>query len=160
MQDRLMVLDEGRELRFSYDEMVRYNGGRSPAGVAFAYKALERALPLLAHGALIERRRIAITTGFGGPGVRDAFELVTRAVTENRYEIDASDRLSFLFAFEYAGTVVHLALRDGFITDEFRELLSARNRPAEQERRFAEVKAEVAAHVMATPPDEVYDIED
>jgi hypothetical protein len=154
----LTVLDEGRELRFGYDEMVRYNGGRSPAGVAFAYKALERALPLLAGGAPIERRRVTITSGFGGPGVRDAFELVTRAVTNGRYEID-HDGASFLFAFEYAGTVVHLALRDGFMTDEFRELLSARDRTADQERRFAEVKAEVAAHVMRTPPHDVYDVE-
>jgi hypothetical protein len=155
----LTVLDEGRELRFGYDEMVRYNGGRSPAGVAFAYKALERALPLLAGGALVERRRITIRSGFGGPGVRDAFELVTRAPTEDRYEID-HDGASFLFAFEHAGTVVRLALRDGFIPDEFRELISARNRSDEQERRFAEVKAEIAAHVMRTPPDEVYDLED
>jgi hypothetical protein len=154
----LTVLDERRELHFGYDEMVRYNGGRSPAGVAFAYKALERALPLVAGGAPVERREITITTGFGGPGVRDAFELVTRAVTEGRYAID-HDGASFLFSFEHAGTAVHLALRDGFITDEFRELISARNRTDEQEHRFAEVKAEIAAQVMRTPPDAVYDVE-
>ena len=29
-------------------------------------------------------------TAFGGPGARDAFALVTRAVTEGRYDVDAS----------------------------------------------------------------------
>ena len=53
--------------------MLRYHGGHSPGGAAIAYKVLERALPEL--GAC-ERREIVVETAFGGPGARDAFELV------------------------------------------------------------------------------------
>ena len=41
----------------------------------------EQSLPLLAEGKPPERRDITIETAFPGPGARDVFELVTRAVT-------------------------------------------------------------------------------
>jgi hypothetical protein len=43
----IVVLDNGREVSFSFDEMLNYHGGSSPGGVAHAFKVLERALPLL-----------------------------------------------------------------------------------------------------------------
>ena len=39
---------------------------------------------------LCERREIVVETAFGGPGARDAFELVTRAVTGDRFRVDAA----------------------------------------------------------------------
>ena len=82
MTRAIEVVDAGRTLSFSFEDMLRYHGGGSPGGVAHAYKVLERALPLLDPSAPCERREIVIETAFGGPGARDAFELVTRAVTE------------------------------------------------------------------------------
>lgn len=76
----IVVLEAGCEISFSYQDMLKYHGGRSPGGVAHAFKVLERALTLLDGGGGVERRAIFIETAFGGPGARDAFELVTRAV--------------------------------------------------------------------------------
>ena len=73
---------------FTFEDMLRYHGPGSPGGVAHAYKVLERALPLLAPDAPAERREIIVRTAFGGPGARDGFELVTRAVTEGRFTVD------------------------------------------------------------------------
>ena len=71
---------------------MRYHGPGSPGGVAHGFKVLERALPLLAPEGLCERREIVVETAFGGPGARDAFELVTRAVTGDRYHLDPASR--------------------------------------------------------------------
>jgi hypothetical protein len=84
------LVDRGRPLAFSFEDMLRYHGGGSPGGVAHAFKVLERALPLLDPDGPCERREIVVETAFGGPGARDAFELVTRALTGDRYRIDDS----------------------------------------------------------------------
>ena len=87
---RLNLLDAGAAASFGFEDMLRYHGPGSPGGVAHAYKVLERALPLLAPDGPPERREIVVRTAFGGPGARDGFELVTRAVTEGRYTLDPS----------------------------------------------------------------------
>jgi hypothetical protein len=158
------VVEQGRPIAFSFDDMLRYHGGGSPGGVAHAFKVLERALPLLDPDGPCERREIVVATAFGGPGARDAFELVTRAVTGDRYRIDES--LSrpergrtlerFVFRLSYRDRSVTLELRDGFVTEEFIDLARTDERTAEQERRLDTLKQEMADRVMATPADEVY----
>ena len=88
MADTIEVVDRGRLIAFSFDDLMRYHGPSSPGGVAHAFKVLERALPLLDPGGPCERREIVVETAFGGPGARDAFEMVTRAVTGDRYRVD------------------------------------------------------------------------
>jgi len=70
-----VVLERGRAIAFSFDDMLRYHGGGSPGGVAHAFKVLELALALLEPDGAPERHEITIETAFGGPGARDAFEL-------------------------------------------------------------------------------------
>jgi hypothetical protein len=164
---RIVVLDGGRELSFSFDEMLKYHRGDSPGGVAHAFKVLERALPLLGTTGRAERRGIVIETAFGGPGARDAFELVTRAVSEARLIIDPSlarpeygrARERFVFRVRYGDRSVTLALRPGFVTDEFIDLARQEARTADQERRLSELKAEMAARVMAAAPGDVYGVD-
>src|SRR3954454_22974318 len=87
--ETIELSDGGTAIAYSFADLMRYHGPGSPAGVAIAFKLLERGLPLLAEGRLCERREIAVTTAFGGPGARDAFEMATRAVTDGRYVVDA-----------------------------------------------------------------------
>ena len=159
------VVERGRPITFSFDDMLRYHGGGSPGGVAHAFKVLERALPLLDPEAPCERREIVVETAFGGPGARDAFELVTRAVTDERYRIDESlarpqrgrTLERFVFRLRYRDRSVTLALREGFVTKEFIDLARTQGRSAEQERRLDTLKLEMADRVMARPAAEVYD---
>jgi hypothetical protein len=158
------VVDRGRPIAFSFDDMLRYHGGGSPGGVAHAFKVLERALPLLDPDGLCERREIEVDTAFGGPGARDAFELVTRAVTGERYRIDGSlarpergrTLERFVFRLTYRDRSVTLQLREGFVTEEFIDLARTEDRDAEQERRLDTLKQEMAERVMARAADEVY----
>ena len=125
---------------------------------------LERALPLL--DPLPERRELTICTAFGGPGARDGIELVTRAVTSDRYTVDPSlarphlgrARERFVFVVGYRDREVTLALRDGFVTHEFIDLARTDPRSDAQEARLAQLKRELAARVMAADAADVYDV--
>ena len=160
------VAESGVVLRFTYDDLMLYHGPGFPGGVAHAYKVMERALPALGGGRPVERREVAIRTSFAGPGGRDAFEMVTRAVTGGRFSVDPAlarpDRgrtlERYVFCLAYHGREVVLTIRDGYVTDEFISLARTENRDDEQEARLTVLKAEMAARLLAKPAEEVYDL--
>jgi hypothetical protein len=163
---QIVVLDNLREVTFSFDEMLIYHDGDSPGGVAHAFKVLERALPLLDIAGRVERRDIIIETAFSGPGARDAFELVTRAVTERRFILDPSltrpacgrARERFVFRLRYRERAVILTLREGFVTEQFIDLTRQESRTTDEEHRLAAMKGDMAALVMAAAAADVYDV--
>ena len=162
------VRERGRTIAFSFEDMMKYHGPGSPGGVAHAYKVMERAFPLLAPAGPPQRREIAVRTAFGGPGARDGFEAVTRAVTGDRYEVDAAlerpqrGRLLERFVFEvgYGERRVTLLLRDGYVTHEFLDLARKEGRSDEEEAQLDVLKADVAQRVMAAAAADVYDVEE
>jgi hypothetical protein len=160
----ISLIDQGCPVVFSFEDMMGYHGPGSPGGVAHAFKVLERALPLLVAGGPAERREITVRTAFGGPGARDGFELVTRAVTEGRYAVDPSlarperglalER--FVFLLGYRDRTVTLTLREGYVTEEFIVLTRREDRTPGDERLLARWKLEMAERVMAAPAAQVY----
>ena len=161
------VVDHGQRIAFSLEDVMKYHGPGSPGGVAQAFKVLERALPLLDPDGPCERREIVVETAFEGPGARDAFEVIARAVTGGRFRIEpglarpergrALER--FVFRLSYRGRAVTLALREGFVTDEFIDLARTPQRTADEERRLDVFKRDMADRVMARPAHEVYDVD-
>jgi hypothetical protein len=160
----LEVADGPALLTFSHEDLLRYHGPRSPGGVAHAYKVLERGLPEL--GSPPERRSIVVRTAFGGPGARDGFELVTRAVTDGRYLLDPTlarpelgrARERFVFELALGSRAVTLVLRDGFVTEEFIALARRDERTPEEEARLDALKLQMADRVLAAPAEAVYDL--
>jgi len=168
MSGTIEVVERGVRLAFSFADLMRYHGPGSPGGVAHAFKVLERALPLLDPDGPCARRELVVATAFGGPGARDAFELVTRAVTGDRYHLEPAlarpergrARERFVFRLAYRDRTTTLGLRDGFVTEAFIDLARIERRTPEQERRLDVLKRELAERVMARPAHEVYDIDD
>lgn len=168
MTSTIEVLDRGQLITFSFEDILKYHGAGSPGGVAHAFKVLERALPLLDPEAPCERREIVVETAFGGPGARDAFEMVTRAVTGDRFRVDSAlarpergralER--FAFRLRYRESHTTLTVREGFVSDEFIDLARTEERTADQERRLDLLKAEMADRVMSQPAGDVYDVSD
>lgn len=162
------VAEAGTVLSFSFADLMRYHGPANPGGVAHAYKVLERALPLLSPVDPPERREVETRTAFAGPGARDAFELVTRAVTGDRYVVDSGlerpDRgrtlERYVFRLRYREIGVLLALRDGFVTDEFITLARQDGRSPAEELHLAVLKQEMADRLLAKQAIEVYDVLD
>lgn len=166
MTDVLEVRERGRTLTFTFEDINRYHGGHSPAGVAIAFKAMQLGFSLVSPGDPPERRSVVVRTAFRGPGARDAFEAVTRGVTDDRYVVDRSlvrsdrGRLleDFVFVIEHAGSTATLLLRDGFVTDEFVDLARAANRTRPQEDRLDRLRAQLAQQVMAVPATEIFEL--
>jgi len=166
MTSTIDVLDRGRLLAFSFEDLLKYHGPGSPGGVAQAFKILERGLPLLDPDGPPERREIHVRTAFGGPGARDAFELVTRAVTGERYVVDAAlarpergrAMERFVFELTYRDRTTTLIVREGIVPDEFIALARTDPRTDEQEERFAQLKLDMVERLLPMPADEVYDV--
>ncbi|MEE2057461.1 hypothetical protein [Rhodococcus artemisiae] len=166
MSATLTVLDNGTLIDFTVDDVMKYHGPGFPGGVAHAVKVLERVLPALCPEGPAERREISVSTAHRGPGVRDTFEAVTRAVTEDRFTVDSTlertDRGStlerYVFVLTYRGTSVRLEIREGFVTDEFITLGRKAERTDAENARLTVLKQEMADRLLAAPADEVYDI--
>jgi hypothetical protein len=165
MSDELVVEELGRTITFTFDDMMRYHGPHSPAGVAMAFKVMQHAFAVLTPGRPPERRSITVRTAFRGPGARDGFEAVTRAVSDGRYVVDRSLvradlgrlREDFVFVVEIGDRALTLLLRDGFVTDEFIDLARTEDRSAEQEQRLTALKAQLAEQVLSTPTKDLFD---
>jgi len=162
----LVVLDQGASISLSFDDLLKYHGRSSIAGVAHAFKAMERAFPLLSPGEPPERYEITVESGFPGGGARDAFEMVTRAVTGDRYGLASEPVMAdapeapgghFSFRLGYRGTVVDLVARAGLVPEEFLQL-ACREAPTPAEAvRAQQLKEEMAERLLGLPADEVYD---
>ncbi|MGH3798545.1 MAG: hypothetical protein ACRDTD_00140 [Pseudonocardiaceae bacterium] len=161
----LRVHENGQPIDFTFDEISGYHGFAAPGGVAHAFKVMERAFPILDPDAPVERREIEIATPFAGPGARDAFECVTRAVTGERYTIDpflerpdvGPTQAKFVFHLSYRGRTVHLHLRPGQVSDEFIELARQPELSDAEEKRLDALKLEMADHIMSQAATEIYD---
>jgi hypothetical protein len=165
MSDAIAVLDRGLAIAFSFDDLMRYHGPGSPGGVAHAFKVLERALPLLSPDGPPERRELTVRTAFAGPGARDGFELVTRAVTDGRYTVDpalarperGTTLERFVFRLGYRERAVTLAVREGFVPDDLIALARRPARTPAEETQLTALKRRMARAVMAAPAADVYD---
>jgi hypothetical protein len=165
MTSTIEVLERGQRIAFSFEDVLKYHGPGSPGGVAHAFKVLQRALPLLDPDGPCERREITVQTAFGGPGARDAFEMVTRAVTGDRFRLDPQlarpergrTLERFVFRLGYRGRSATLTLKAGFVTDEFIDLARTQDRTRAQEQRLTKLKQELADRVMAARAADVYD---
>jgi hypothetical protein len=166
MTSTLAVLDGTQRIDFSFHDMMRYHGPGSPGGVAHAFKVMERAFALLGEGEPPQRREITVRTAFGGPGARDGIELVTRAVTQDRFTVDRAlarpergrERERFVFEVGYRDNSVTLLLREGFVSPEFIDLARAAERSPEQDARLDELKAQMAERVMGSAAADVYEV--
>ncbi len=164
-RDTIEVLERGHPISFTFADLMRYHGPGSPGGVAHAFKVMQRGFPLLDPDAPPERREIRIETPFGGPGARDGFELVTRAVTGDRYLVDPSLARTargrtlerFVFKLSYRDRRVTLLVRDGFVPDEFIDLARTEHRTPAQEARLDVLKAEMAERLTGSPAEDVYE---
>jgi hypothetical protein len=161
----LELLDHGGPISISFDDLLKYHGRSSIAGVAHAFKAMERAFPLLSPGQPPERYDLTIESGFPGDGAKDAFEMVSRAVTGDRYrvvEVPAGTAPEapgghFFFRVGYRGTVVELTLRAGLVPGEFLDVACKEAPTPAEVERARELKEDMAQRLLSLPAEDVYD---
>lgn len=158
--DGIRVADRGTQLRFLFVDLLRYAGPGSPASLAMAYQAMRLSFPLLEGGKSLVRRDIGIETAYRGPGARDGFELVTRAVTEGRYLVAPALQRpergvtlqKFVFRVAYHDQACILLVRPGMVDDEFMAMARTAERSEEDQRRFTKMKAQHMSRLLPPSP--------
>ncbi len=167
--EEIKVLEKGKELSYTFDELLKYHGVGYPGGVAHAFKVMQRAFPLLDNGKRLERREISIVTAFPGPGGLDALEMVTRCRSDGRLLADKnlpeaanvleSPHGRYYFRFYYRGTIVVVTIKPGFVRPEFIKMARIKDRTAEEEKLLAEMKLEMAGRLLKARAEDVYNAE-
>lgn len=160
----LIVTEQGQALEYSFNDLVKYHGYQFLGGVAHAFQVMHACFPLLDNKPL-ERKLIRLETAFPGPGGRDAFEMVTRMVTEERYHLDKkmapaevirSPQGAYFFRLSYRHNTVEATLKDGFIDPEFIHLAKSPERTYKQDARLAELKLEMTTRLLSHYASDVY----
>ncbi|PVB60174.1 hypothetical protein [Labrenzia sp. 011] len=163
--DNITVRDSGQEITFSFNDLMKFHGPGFPGGVVHALKAMQAAFPLL-NSSPPERREVTLLTAFSGPGGRDAIEMVTRAVSGDRFTVDKSlggaDVISappgpYLWRFGYRGRLVEAVIRPGLVREEFVLLGKKQDRTPEEETRLTELKYEMAHRLLPLAGSDVYE---
>jgi hypothetical protein len=132
---------------------------------AVTFQAMRAAFAVLSPDGPPARRDIAIVSGHPGPGVRDAFEAVTRALTRGVYTIDRSlpesrlvpgHDISYSFRITLRDRTAEIALRPNALPERFFALNFTKPRSPEQERELSQLKRTIAAEVLAASPDDLF----
>lgn len=161
----LAVSGEEDVIEIGFDAVAAYHGQAALAMLAVTFQALRLALGTLSPSVPPRRGDISILSGHPGPGVRDAFEFVTRAVTRNAYVVDRSlpegrlvpgANISYSFRITVADRTVILGLRPDALPQRFFTLNFTPFRSPEEERELSALKRSIAKDVLARPAEALF----
>lgn len=162
------IMGEEEIIAIPFSAVAAFHGQAALAMLAVTFQALRLALGRLSPDRAPRRADISVVSGHPGPGVRDAFEFVTRAVTRGVYQVDRSlpqarlapgADMSYSFRVTVGDVSAELALRPDALPERFFALNFTRNRTAEDEIELSRLKRSVAARVLAAPPEDLFDMQ-
>ncbi|WP_245325209.1 hypothetical protein [Bradyrhizobium sp. CCH5-F6] len=157
----ITIMAEEEPVEIGFPMVAAYHGQSALAMAAIVFQAQRAAFAVLSPGKIPARRDISIVSGHPGPGVRDAFEFVTRAVTRGAYSVDRTlsearlvpgHDISYSFRITLGERTVEMALRPGVLPERFFELVFAKDRTTAQERELSALKRSIAEDVLAKDP--------
>ncbi len=165
----IRIMGEEAPIDLLYDQAAAYHGQAALAMLAIMFQGLRGALTMLAPGQDLKRNELSVVCGHPGPGVRDAFEFVTRAATRGVYDVDRTlplarlnpmANISYSFRLMHGNRTVVAALRPGVLPARFFELL---NMPAEQRSpdwkgEISALKRRIADHALRQKPDDLFEM--
>ena len=171
MADYIAIMDGNALLQITYEDMIKYHGRFNIGGVAIAYQAIKLGFSKLSPDEIPDREDTGFFSGMSGSGVLDGAEMVMRARTRGTLVVDPAlgadaaaaggCRGRFYFEVRLKDKKIGLVLKESFVKAEFADLAKGFNEgrltPKERER-LQELKEELAAAVMATPAEQVFDV--
>ncbi len=160
------VRDGLTELSIPFEACRLYHGEDSIGGLALGFRLLVWAAQRLSPDRVPERSEIRFRTAFPGPGVRDAVEMLTRAVSRGDWEVlgsappDAPEGVYGHLYFEIGigERSLGVSVAPGVMSGDFirtGRAVKAGGAAPELLRHWAEVKRGLAAAVMAADMDAV-----
>lgn len=168
MNHQLKLRDMIGEITISYEEMCKYHGGDFLGGVALAFKVLELAFRELINGESPERSKIRLILGFSPPGVMDAMEYATRAISQHRIIIDPKIGIgpksvtgNYYFEIHYERKKMVMWLKEGLLPADFIDLAmkGLSGMATEDElKRWHDYKLQLGKTIIEKDPTEVLEI--
>ena len=170
MNNIIKIRDRSDVLAISFEDLVKYHGRQNIGGVALGFKVLQFAFSKVSPHEVPQREKIEIFSAFPGSGAIDAFEMVTRAVTQSRFEVDTAFDIPaaleavtgrFYFRVSYRGRTVGITPRSGLIPDRFLELgrlHKAGKAGADDTIEFQGMKEALANALTAMNAEEVFEV--
>lgn len=161
----ICVMAEEEQVVIDFEAIAAYHGQAALAMLAIMFQGLRAAFAKLSPNIPPRRKDIVIVSGHPGPGVRDAFEFVTRAVTRNAYTIDRSlpdarlnprADMSYSFRITLGDKTMVAALRDNVLPQRFFEFVSMPHRSPAEEAEFSSLKRQIAVRVLTSEPDSLF----
>ena len=169
MDDAIKIYDDIGEIEISYQEILKYHGRDFFGGVALAFKVLKLSFDQLLKGEVPHRNRIRLVVGFDPPGVIDAFEFITRAVTRRRLVLDPDPKKGpdsvfgrYYFEVHHEDQRLCLWLRSGLLPEDFTMLARkafAGIATAEEHSRWKGHKENIGSTLMALEPEKILHFE-
>lgn len=163
----VQILGEEEPITIGFEAVTAYHGQSALAMLGIIFQGLRASLAELSPDRPVPRAGITVVSGHPGPGVRDAFEFVTRAVTRQAYTVDRTlpdsrfnphADMSYSFRISSGDRTVAAALKPGILPDRFFYLIKPDSgaRSAAETAEFSQLKRDIAAKVLALPPAAVF----
>lgn len=164
MKTNFTLTDHGQPLTVTFEGCTQYHGRDSIGGMTLGFALVEFAVSRLGAimGCPLPREGIRFETAFPGPGVQDAVEFTTRAVSRGNWVIVDPDTVPdapegvygrLWFALTTPTHRVVMQIRPGVLSEDFiktgRQYKSG-DRPAELLTHWTELKEGLAKAVENT----------
>jgi len=161
----IRVVGEEEPIEIGFDAVAAYHGQAALAMLAVTFQGLRAAFAALSPADAPCRSGLSVVSGHPGPGVRDAFEFVTRGVTRNAYVVDRSlpdarfnphGDMSYSFRISLDGRTVQVVLRDDVLPQRFFEVGSIKDKSASEAAEYSALKRQIASRVLASEPETLF----
>ena len=88
IKDFLIFKEPEGIIGYREDDLYRFAGPRALIASALVFRLMKEAIKDLSPNEIPCRKDFTVISGHSGPGVKDGFEYLTRAVSERRYLYD------------------------------------------------------------------------
>ena len=122
------ISSDPTNLTFEFEDLVRFHGTQSICGLTVSFKVMEAAWQKIWSDTPPKRNEITVASGFPGPGTRDGFEMVTRAVSRDAYSVipDAKPgplvceaaKGAYFFQISDERQIIELGLKPGMLPSD------------------------------------------
>ncbi|WP_308514243.1 hypothetical protein [uncultured Turicimonas sp.] len=132
IKDFLIFQEPEGIIGYREDDLYRFAGPRALIASALVFRLMKEAVKDLSPNEIPCRKDFTVISGHSGPGVKDGFEYLTRAVSEGRYLYDpdkarsnapaapASAAEGFMyFEIGYRGKAIRYVLADDIFDSEW-----------------------------------------
>lgn len=161
----IRIYDHTDLLEIHFEDIVKYHGKMAYMAVGAGYRVVQAAFEALYGTNIPNRQDITILSGHGGPGFRDVFEFVTRAVTRGVYTVDPTYPVAqydphrptgyaYVFTRTTDGKKVEVSLNEDYLPPLFYDYLKIgreRELTAEETVFFIQLKEDMCNKALTTP---------